>query len=69
MILEFQQVKKYFNDRFGISIIPDGVYAVPKTTSKGHAFMRAEIKNGDLYGKNNFILFLDEELTKSWYDI
>lgn len=68
MISEINEVQKYFKDKFGSTDnVPDGIYAVPTNTSKGDAFMRIEIKDKDFYGKANFMLFNDEQLTKSWY--
>lgn len=60
--------KKFLGIKFGYGEpIRDGVYAVPIDTSKGKAFMKLEMKNGNAEGRDNFSLFWDEELTNSWY--
>lgn len=68
MIAEALQVKRYLGARFGYGEpIPNGIYAVPTSTSKGKAYMRIEIKDGKNYGDNNFSLYWDEQLTLSWH--
>lgn len=68
MLSEFNQVKRFLGAKFGYGEnIPDGIYAIPTETSKGDAFMKMEFKNNNSIGKDNFTLFWDEELTKSWY--
>lgn len=70
MMSEMNQVKRFLGTKFGYGEpIQDGIYAVPTETSKGNAFMRMEIVNGNPAGKDNFKLFWDEELSLSWYDM
>ena len=69
MFAEIKLVKRFLGAKFGHGEnIPDGIYAIPTKTSKGNAFMKYETKNNCSHGKNNFLLFWDEKLTKSWYD-
>lgn len=69
MMSEMKQVKRFFGAKFGYGEpLQDGVFAIPTDTSKGKAFMKMEIINGEPYGKDNFKLFWDEALTISWYD-
>ena len=69
MMVEINIVRDFFINKFGsIENITDGVYAVPFSTSKGPAFMKAQIKDRELWGEGNFMLFIDEQLTESWYD-
>jgi hypothetical protein len=68
MITEMMQVKRFLGIKFGYGEpIADGVYAIPTTTSKGNAFMKLEMKEGNAEGKDNFSLYWDEKLTLSWY--
>lgn len=68
MIKEMNEVQRFFGAKFGISQnVPDGIYPIPTTTSKGKAFMRFEIKNKQPNGSDNFKLYWDEKLTISWY--
>ncbi len=69
MLSEVNTVKRFLGIKFGYGeIIPDGVYAVPCTTSKGNAFMKMTFKDGQPFGKRNYWLFWDEKLTIDWYD-
>ncbi len=67
MIAELNEVKKFFNDKFGEgNHVPCGIYAVPTQTSRGNAFMRVKVTND---GKlSHFDLWWDKELKTSWYD-
>lgn len=66
---EFNQAKRFMGIKFGYGEpCQDGVYAIPTETSKGKAFMRLEIKDNNPAGNDNFKLYWDEKLTKSWYD-
>lgn len=65
MIAEYNEVTNYLLGKYGEpENVPYGIYAIPTNTSKGKAFMKYEHPRG----KENFKLFLDEELTVSWYD-
>lgn len=66
MLIEVNKAKKYLIDKFGSldKVIP-GKYAIPTETSKGPAFMRCEI--GEDMNMSGFDLWLDEEMTKTWY--
>lgn len=69
MFSEILLAKKYFGAKFGHGEnIKDGIYAIPIQTSKGPAFMKMEVLNGNPSGKDNFSLFWDESLTVSWYN-
>jgi len=69
MLSEINQVKRFFGIKFGYGeVILDGIFAVPTSTSKGKAFMKMEVVNGEPSGSQNFLLFWDEDLTISWYD-
>lgn len=68
MLSEINEVQQYFKNKFGSTKnTPDCIYAIPTNTSRGVAFMRIEIKDAELHGKNNFMLFKDDELKESWY--
>lgn len=66
MLSEVKLVKRYLGARFGYGeALPAGTYAVPCRTSKGLAFMKAEVRSdGNLGG---FDLFWDEELKHDWH--
>ena len=69
MIAEMNQAKRFLGAKFGYGeTLQDGIFAIPTTTSKGDAFMKMEIVNGNPGGKDNFMLFWDEALTISWYN-
>lgn len=66
MLAEVTKAKNFLVSKFGsVENIKPGSYAIPTETSKGDAFMRVII-NAEM-GMSSFELFLDEELTKSWY--
>ena len=68
MLSEVKQVKRFFGIKFGMGEkIEDGIYAVPTETSRGPAFMKMEIIDGEFGGKDNFHLWWDEQLTINWY--
>lgn len=59
--------QKHLKEKFGdLNTVPAGTYAVPTETSRGPAFMRVVISE-DL-GMSGFDLFMDEDLTISWYN-
>lgn len=69
MIQEQLLTKKYLGARFGYGErVPDGIYAVPCDSSRGNAFMKIVIFENEIdKTENNFSLYWDEQLTKTWY--
>lgn len=68
MMNEMLIAKRFLGIKFGYGErIRDGIYAIPIDTSKGKAFIKLEMKNGNAEGNDNFSLFWDEELSNSWY--
>lgn len=67
MLVEYNQAGNYLKEKFPNGKAPDGIYAIPTTTSKGDAFMKLELKDNKSFGKDNFSLYWDEGLTISWY--
>lgn len=66
MLIEVNKAKKYLIGKFGsIDKVIPGKYAIPMETSKGPAFMRCEIGEG--MSMSGFDLWLDEQMTKTWY--
>ncbi len=66
MLREVNEAKAFLEKKFcGLQNVKAGIYAVPTETSKGKAFIKVEITT-DMKMKD-FHLFVDEELTKSWY--
>jgi hypothetical protein len=69
MVFQMAQARRFLGAKFGYGeTIPDGIYAVPIETTKGEAFMKAEVINNEYAGKGNFKLFWDEVLSVSWHD-
>lgn len=66
MLSEVNEAKTFLIEKFGsIDNIFPGKYAIPTETSKGPAFIRCVI--GEDMSMSGFDLWLDEELTVSWY--
>lgn len=67
MLTEVREAKEFFKKLFGEGKnVPHGIYAIPKKTSRGKAYMRVKVSNdGNL---SCFDLWWDEALTLSWYD-
>jgi hypothetical protein len=66
MLYEVNQAKSFLIEKFGsIENVKPGIYAIPTSTSKGDAFMRVVIN--EEMGMSGFDLWLNEELTETWY--
>ncbi|WP_336704408.1 hypothetical protein [Chryseobacterium indologenes] len=66
MLAELNEAKRFLIEKFrSVEDVKPGVYAVPTNTSKGPAFMKVIVNNQ--MGMSDFSLWLDEELTRSWY--
>lgn len=69
MLTEINEVQRYFVEKYPNENAPDDVYSIPVKTSKGEAFMKITIENNNFKKvSDNFTLWFDESLTKSWYD-
>ena len=69
MLGEINLASRFLGAKFGRgNDVPDGVYAVPYDAHNGKAFMKLEVKNGQPSGRENYMLYWDEELTISWYN-
>jgi hypothetical protein len=66
MLTEINEAKRFLIEKFGsVEKVKPGTYAVPTNTSKGPAFMKVVINEEQ--GMSDFSLWLDEELTQTWY--
>jgi len=66
MLKAVNEAKEFLINKFGsVEKIKAGTYSIPTQTSKGDAFMKVIIN--EEMGMSDFTLWLDEDLTKTWY--
>lgn len=66
MLREVNQARDFLLNKFGnTNNIQPGTYSIPTETSKGPAFMKVIVN--ERMGLSDFSLWLDEDLTKTWY--